>query len=48
VRFFVDNATDEVNFRDISQANHEENYRLQGTLLQARAWGVDFQRSFGG
>jgi iron complex outermembrane receptor protein len=48
VRFFIDNLTDEVNFREVSQANHEENFRLQGTLLQARTWGVDFQRSFGG
>jgi hypothetical protein len=48
VRLFVDNVTDEVNFRELQQGNHDFNYRLQGTLLQERTFGIDLQREFGG
>ena len=48
VRLFVDNLTDETNFRDFGQSNHDGNYRLQGTLLGERTIGIDIQRAFGG
>ena len=48
VRLFIDNVTDETGFREFGQANHESNYRLQGTLLQERTFGIDLQREFGG
>jgi hypothetical protein len=48
VRLFVDNLTDETNFRELGQANHNDNYRLQGTLLGERTLGIDIQREFGG
>ena len=47
VRAFIDNATDEKNFYYIGQGSHTTNYRYQGTLLQERTWGLDFQRLFG-
>ena len=48
VRLFVDNLTDETNFRELGQANHNDNFRLQGTLLGERTFGIDIQREFGG
>ena len=48
VRLFVDNLTDETNFREYGQGNHDSNYRLQGTLLGERTLGIDIQREFGG
>lgn len=48
VRLFVDNVTDEINFRQFGQANHEQNFRLQGILLPERTFGIDLQREFGG
>jgi len=32
----------------LGQANHEANFRLQGTLLGERTFGIDIQREFGG
>jgi hypothetical protein len=48
VRLFLGNLTDETNFRELGQANHESNFRLQGTLLGERTFGIDIQREFGG
>jgi outer membrane receptor protein involved in Fe transport len=47
IRLFVDNLTDETNFRLLSQANHDSNYRLTGALLGERTVGVDLIREFG-
>ncbi len=47
-RFFVDNVFDEVNFRGIGSGSHLTNYKLTGTLLDMRRFGVDVTVNFGG
>ena len=46
-RLFVDNVFDETMYREIGQANHDDNFRLTGTLLGERTFGIDLMREFG-
>ena len=47
VRAFVDNVFDEGNLRGIGTGNHTNFYRMTGTYLYPRYWGVDIRWSFG-
>ena len=44
---FVDNVTDETMYRELGQANHNDNFRLLGTLLE-RTLASILMREFGG
>lgn len=48
VRAFVDNVTDEANLRGLDTAGEEGNWRLTGTHLYPRYWGLDVKYTFGG
>ena len=47
VRLFVDNVTDEHNLRDISSGGSANNWRMTGSILAPRYWGVDVKYNFG-
>jgi iron complex outermembrane receptor protein len=47
VRGFVDNVTDESNLRQVTAAGETTNYRLTGTHLYPRYWGLDVTWRFG-
>ena len=46
-RAFVDNLFDARNFRSLSAGGLGNNYRLTGTLLRPRSFGIDITRRFG-
>ena len=46
-RLFVDNVFDETMYRDFGQANHDDNFRVTGSLLSERTFGIDLMREFG-
>lgn len=48
VRFFVDNVTDERNYRSFSTGGASNNYKFAGSLLAERYWGMDARWDFGG
>ncbi len=48
VRAFVDNVFDERNLRSLNAGDRGSNYRLTGTLLEPRIYGLDITRRFGG
>ena len=47
VSAFVDNLFDANNLRGIGTGDHNNFYRLTGTLLYPRYWGIDVRRTFG-
>lgn len=47
IRAFVDNVTDERNLRGISSGGSENNWRMTGSILDPRYWGVDIKYNFG-
>ncbi|MBD3648007.1 MAG: TonB-dependent receptor, partial [Pseudomonadales bacterium] len=48
VRVFVDNATDERNLRGIGTASESMNWRMTGTVLYPRYYGIDVTYDLGG
>ena len=46
VRAFIDNATNENNLRGVAAGEEKDNWRLTGTPLYPRYWGVDIRRDF--
>ena len=46
-RLFIDNVFDETMYRELGQANHNDNFRFTGTLLAERTFGIDLMREFG-
>ncbi len=46
-RLFIDNVFDETMYRELGQANHDDNFRVTGTLLAERTFGIDLMREFG-
>ena len=47
VSAFVDNVFDKNNLRGIGTGDHNDFYRLTGSLLYPRYWGIDVRRTFG-
>ena len=47
VSAFVDNVFDKNNLRGIGTGDHNSFYRLTGSLLYPRYWGIDVRRTFG-
>ena len=47
VRAFVDNLFDARNYRSLSAGGLGNNYRLTGTLLRPRSFGIDITKTFG-
>jgi iron complex outermembrane receptor protein len=47
IRAFVDNLFDARNYRSLSAGSLSNNYRLTGTLLRPRSFGIDITKTFG-
>jgi outer membrane receptor protein involved in Fe transport len=47
VRAFVDNVTDERSYRGIGSGGAGNNYKMTGSLLYPRYWGLEARYSFG-